>query len=67
MHIIQSLPGGRENDPDFFTRMRGQGPWADLLRTRFARAVKAHGLNRERRPLRTDLFEPPRGNQLRLL
>jgi DNA repair photolyase len=67
MHIIQSLRGGRDNDPDFFTRMRGQGPWADLLRTRFARAVKAHGLNREKRPLRTDLFEPPRGDQLRLL
>jgi DNA repair photolyase len=67
MHIIQSLRGGRDNDPDWFTRMRGQGPWADLLRTRFARAVNAHGLNRERRPLRTDLFEPPRGDQLRLL
>ena len=67
MHIIQSLRGGRDNDPDFFTRMRGQGPWAQLLRTRFERAVKAHGLNRERRPLRADLFEPPQGPQMRLL
>src|SRR3546814_2537992 len=34
MHIIQSIRGGRDNDPDFFTRMRGQGPWVDLMRTR---------------------------------
>ena len=67
MHIIQSLRGGRDNDPDFFTRMRGKGPWAALLRTRFERAVKAHGLNVEKRPLRTDLFEPPQGDQMRLL
>lgn len=67
MHIIQSLRGGRDNDPDFFTRMRGQGPWADLLRARFERAVKAHRLNVEKRPLRTDLFEPPQGDQPRLL
>ena len=30
MAIIQSLRGGRDNDPNFFSRMRGQGPWADL-------------------------------------
>ena len=39
MAIIQSLRGGRDNDPDFFSRMRGSGPWADLLKTRFERAV----------------------------
>ena len=26
MATIRSLRGGRDNDPDFFTRMRGQGP-----------------------------------------
>jgi DNA repair photolyase len=67
MHIINEMRGGRDNDPNFFTRMHGQGPWADLLRTRFQRAVKKHGLNLEKRPLRTDLFEPPQGAQLRLL
>src|SRR6478752_1564173 len=35
MATINSLRGGRDNDPNFFSRMRGQGPWADLLRTRF--------------------------------
>jgi DNA repair photolyase len=67
MHIIQSMRGGKDNDPNFFSRMRGSGPWADLLKTRFDRAVRKHGLNIDRRPLRTDLFEPPQGPQLRLL
>jgi DNA repair photolyase len=66
MAIIRSLRGGRDNDPDWFSRMRGQGPWADLLRTRFQIAVRKHGLDRERIALRTDLFQPPAGRQLRL-
>ncbi|PTS87831.1 radical SAM protein, partial [Sphingomonas sp. HMWF008] len=32
MAIIASIREGRDNDPGFFTRMRGSGPWADLLR-----------------------------------
>jgi DNA repair photolyase len=67
MAIIQSLRGGKDNDPNWFSRMRGSGPWADLLKARFERAVKKHGLNVEKRPLRRDLFEPPQGAQPRLL
>jgi DNA repair photolyase len=67
MSIIRSLRGGKDNDPNWFTRMRGQGPWAELLRTRFDIAVRKHGLNADKRPLRTDLFVPPAGPQLRLL
>jgi DNA repair photolyase len=67
MAIIRSLRGGKDNDPNWFSRMRGSGPWADLLKARFERAVKKHGLNVEKRPLRSDLFEPPQGAQLRLL
>ena len=44
MATIQSIRGGRDNDPNFFTRMRGQGPWAELLRTRFEIACRKHGL-----------------------
>jgi DNA repair photolyase len=66
MAIIQSLRGGKDNDPNWFTRFRGSGPWADLLRTRFERAIRKHGLNVEKRPLRRDLFQPPQGAQLRL-
>ena len=66
MHIIQSMRGGKDNDPNFFTRHQGFGPWAELIRTRFDVAVRKHGLNKERRKLRTDLFAPPQGPQLRL-
>ncbi len=66
MAIIQSLRGGRDNDPDWFTRMRGSGPWAELLKTRFTIATRKYGLNKEKLALRTDLFEPPQGPQLRL-
>jgi len=63
MAIIHALRGGRDNDPDFFTRMRGSGPWADLIRTRFQIAMKRSGLSKERMTLRTDLFRPPKGAQ----
>lgn len=67
MATINSIRGGRDNDPNFFTRMRGQGPWADLLRSRFEKAAKRHGLPQAKFPLRRDLFEAPQGDQLRLL
>ena len=66
MSIVHQLRGGRDNDPNFFTRMRGQGPWAELLRTRFNRMCTKLGLNAERMELRCDLFRPPEGSQMRL-
>ncbi len=63
MATIQSMRDGRDNDPAFFTRMRGAGPWAELLRARFRIACKRLGLNGERISLRSDLFRPPRGCQ----
>lgn len=63
MAIVRQMRGGRDNDPDFGTRMQGSGPWADLLRTRVAIAARRHGLNRERIQLRRDLFRPPAGPQ----
>ena len=67
MAIIRDMRGGKDNDPNWFTRMQGFGPWADLLRTRFERAMRKHGFGNDRQKLRTDLFEPPQGPQLRLL
>ena len=63
MATIQSLRGGKDNDPQFFTRMRGQGPWAELLRTRFQIGCRRAGLANERIALRTDLFRRPQGAQ----
>ncbi|WP_343520030.1 PA0069 family radical SAM protein [Sphingomonas sp.] len=63
MATIQSIRGGRDNDPNFHTRFRGQGPWAELLRTRFKRAARRYGLDKDYIPLRRDLFRPPPGAQ----
>ena len=67
MTTIRAIRGGKDNDPNFFTRMRGQGPWSDLIRTRFELACKRHCLGRAKFALRCDLFEAPQGDQLRLL
>lgn len=57
---IRELRGGRDNDPRFGMRIRGQGPWADLLRQRFEAACQRHGLEHGRaKPLETSLFHPP--------
>jgi len=66
MAIINDIRGGRDNDPNSGTRMKGQGPWADLIRTRFIKARKRAGFTDQRTTLRTDLFSPPSGPQLQL-
>ncbi|GAA0450635.1 MULTISPECIES: PA0069 family radical SAM protein [Sphingomonas] len=63
MAILRSLRGGRVNDPNFFTRMQGSGPWAELMRTRFRIAIRRYGLERGRAPLNCDRFRRPRGRQ----
>lgn len=60
MALIRAARGGRENDPRFGTRMVGGGPWAQLLRDRFALACKRHGLPRGAWPgLSTGHFRSP--------
>lgn len=68
MGIVRSIRGGRDNDPDFFTRMRPSGVWADLFRARFRLACKRAGLGKTRFELDCSQFRPPEtGGQLRLL
>jgi len=59
MNLIQDMRGGRDNDPGFGSRMRGQGVYAALIRTRFEKAKARAGLRGGRIQLRTDLFVPP--------
>lgn len=40
MNRIREMRGGKDNDSDFATRMRGEGIWADLIRQRFEKAVQ---------------------------
>jgi len=62
MSLVQQARGGRDNDPRFGTRMRGTGPWAQMLRARFELARKRLGLNADRAGLDTGRFCPPRGH-----
>jgi DNA repair photolyase len=68
MARVRDLHGGRDYDPEFGRRFRGQGVWADLMRQRFQTACARLGLARHLPPMRTDLFAPPprAGDQLAL-
>jgi DNA repair photolyase len=70
MSLVQSMRGGRDNDPRFGTRMRGEGPFADLIRRRFETATRRCGLSRTREvSLSTAHFRmpEPENGQLNLL
>lgn len=62
MNVLREMRGGRDNDPEFGSRMRGQGVYADLLRQRFVVACRRFGLARGREALDLDCsrFMPPR-------
>jgi DNA repair photolyase len=63
MSLVQQARGGRDNDARFGVRMRGSGPWAQLLRARFGLACRRLKLGDERgAQLATDRFLPPRGS-----
>lgn len=70
MSLINQSRGGKDYDSAFGTRMRGTGPYADLLRTRFDLAKRKLGFAgaQERYELNTRLFRPPQPNtpQLKL-
>ena len=61
MSLINQSRGGKDYDSQFGTRMRGTGPYAELLRTRFELAKRKLGFAgaEERYELDTSLFRPP--------
>lgn len=69
MSLIRSMRGGKDYDSEWGKRMKGSGPYAWQIGRRFEIAAARLGLNKERRPLRNDLFKAPRkqGEQLLLL
>ncbi len=54
MSRVRQLRGGKENDPNFGTRLRGTGLLAELLRKRFENACHRLGLNQARSGLDID-------------
>ncbi|MCA0927157.1 PA0069 family radical SAM protein [Ruegeria profundi] len=69
MSKLREMHGGRDYDPRWGHRMRGQGEYAELIAKRFKLAVKRFGLAVKLPPLRCDLFARPAqiGDQLSLL
>ena len=79
LSLIRQIRGGELYQAEFGTRMKGEGPIAQLLSARFAAATKRLGLNRTRYRLDTQAFHVPEsartalvdakrdGRQMRLL
>ncbi|HVI59528.1 MAG TPA: PA0069 family radical SAM protein [Luteimonas sp.] len=59
MSLVRQMRGGKDYDSAFGSRMRGEGPFAELIAARFARAHRRLGYGRLP-PLDTGLFTPPR-------
>jgi DNA repair photolyase len=59
MSLIRQMHGGKDYDATFGKRMRGEGPFAQLLQRRFDLASQRLGYGRLPAP-RCELFQPPR-------
>ncbi len=68
MSKLREMHGGRDYDPRWGHRMRGEGEYAGLIAKRFSLALKRLGLASQTPPLRCDLFAKPAqaGDQLTL-
>ena len=67
--LMRSMRGGKDYDSEWGVRMRGSGPYAELIGNRFALAAKKFGFKKQRLKLDTSQFKSPKnfGNQLELL
>jgi DNA repair photolyase len=59
MSLVRQMRGGRDYDPQWGQRMKGEGPIADLIARRFALARRRLGLDRPLPPLDLSQFRPP--------
>jgi DNA repair photolyase len=65
---LREMHGGQLYDAAWHRRMRGEGPYAQMIAQRFDLACKRIGFSRDVPRLRCDLFSPPlrRGDQMAL-
>jgi DNA repair photolyase len=68
MSLIRQMRGGKDYDAQWHSRMKGTGPYAEMIARRFHLAVKKLGLNRPSKPLNIERFRRPvrHGEQLGL-
>ncbi len=64
--LLRQAHGGELYDPGFGVRMRGTGPYAEMLRKRFEVCCRRYGLNEGHTPLDRGRFRvpPQRGDQM---
>jgi len=69
MALIRQMRGGKDYDSQWNTRMKGTGPYAEMMARRFHLAVKKLGLNQPSKPMTINNFRRPSriGDQLSLL
>jgi DNA repair photolyase len=66
MSLVRQMRGGKDYDPEWKTRMKGQGPIAEMIAARFKAARRRYGLDRERVSFDVDAFRiPPRAGDQR--
>ena len=53
------MRGGRENDPNFVSRMHGQGELGQLLSQRYKKGIARFGLDKPWPELDCSRFVPP--------
>jgi DNA repair photolyase len=66
LNRVRSLRGGQLNDPRFGHRMRGEGLYAEQIKTTFETFERRYGLDRPRPELSTAAFRRPERQQLAL-
>jgi DNA repair photolyase len=66
LNQVRALRGGRLNDPNFGSRMSGEGLFAEQLSQMFHIACRRAGLPQERPGITTEHFRRPAGPQLEL-
>ena len=60
LSMVRAIRGGRENDPNYFSRMRGDGDYARMIEQRFHNGCRRYGLNQTPQPpLVTELYTAP--------
>ncbi len=61
LNVLRDIRGGELNEPRFGFRMRGEGPFAELIRNRLTLACKKSGIRRRANlDLDCSQFVPPR-------
>jgi DNA repair photolyase len=59
MALVRQMRNGRDYDPEWGKRQKGEGPYAKLIADRFANALRRLGLDKPRLPLDHTQFRRP--------